>query len=326
MPRGVPITNDWHAAGAEGRTTTMGTPFHPGELEVQARAGVSGMAARIGNGIHPTIPAAARDFLADQPFAVVGSVAVDGRVWASLLTGAPGFMRAWDERTVRLDAAPAPGDPLADNLRANPEVGMLVIEPASRRRMRLNGTASVRPDGGLQVSTRQVYANCPKYIQARAVAGAAGAGEPSPRTAGARRGAALTADQRAWIAGADTFFIASAHPKGGADASHRGGNPGFVRVAGPRRLVFPDYAGNSMFNTLGNITANPRAGLLFLDFEQGRTLQVSGRARVIWDARHAADVAGAERLVEVDVEETIERADSRPLHWRFIDYSRFNPA
>ncbi len=326
MPRGVLITNDRHAGGAEGRTTTMDTPFHPGELEVQARAGVSGMAARVGNSIHPTIPPAARDFLADQPFAVVGSVAADGRVWASVLTGAPGFMRAWDERTVRLAAAPAPGDPLADNLRANPEVGMLVIEPASRRRMRLNGTASVRPDGGLQVSTRQVYANCPKYIQARAVAGAAGAGEPSPRTAGARRGAALTADQRAWIAGADTFFIASAHPEGGTDASHRGGNPGFARVTGPQRIVFPDYAGNSMFNTLGNIAVNPRAGLLFLDFAAGRTLQITGRARIIWDERQVAEVTGAERLVEVEVEETIEQAGGSPLQWRFMNYSRFNPA
>jgi len=304
----------------------MVTPYHAGEREVQDRAGVRAMADRVGHSIHPTIPAAARDFLRGQPFAVVGSVAADGRVWASLLTGAPGFMRAVDEHFVRLDAVPAPGDPLGDNLRANPDVGLLVIEPATRRRMRLNGTAATRPDGGLEVSTRQVYANCPKYIQARAVASAVDAPLVSPRPADLTHGVALTAGQQAWIAGADTFFIASAHPQGGADASHRGGNPGFVRVAGSQQLVFPDYAGNSMFNTLGNIAANPRAGLLFLDFAGGRTLQVTGRARVIWDERRAAEVAGAARLVEVDVEETLERADGNPLHWRFIDYSRFNPA
>ena len=304
----------------------MGTPFHPGELEVQARAGVRAMAARIGTGIHPTIPAAARDFLADQPFAVVGSVAADDRVWASLLIGAPGFMRATDERTMRLDAAPAPGDPLGDNLRTNPEVGMLVIEPASRRRMRLNGTAMVRPDGGLEVFMRQVYANCPKYIQARAIGDGSEAAGRLGGTAGMRHGVALTADQRAWIAGADTFFIASAHPEGGADASHRGGNPGFVRAVGPGRIVVPDYAGNSMFNTLGNIAANPRAGLLFLDFDGDRTLQISGQARIIWDEQRAAAVVGAERLVEIEVERTLERAGGSPLHWHFINYSRFNPA
>ncbi len=304
----------------------MGTPYHAGELEVQDRAGVRAMADAVGHSIHPTIPAAARDFLRGQPFAVVGSVAADDRVWTSLLIGAPGFMRAVDERTVFLAASPAPGDPLGGNLRANPEVGLLAIEPATRRRMRLNGTAMVRPDGVLEVSTRQVYANCPKYIQARAVVAAVDAPMGSPRPAGLTHGVALTAGQQTWIAGADTFFIASAHPQSGADASHRGGTPGFVRVVGPQRLVFPDYAGNSMFNTLGNIAASPRAGLLFLDFVGGRTLQVVGRARVIWDERRAAEVAGAERLVEVDVEETLERADGNPLHWRFIDYSRFNPS
>ena len=302
----------------------MGTPFHAGEQEVQARAGVRAMADRVGNSIHASIPAAARDFLRAQPFAVVASVAADDSPWASLLIGAPGFIRAVDERTVRIEALPPPGDPLGDNLRANPEIGLLAIEPATRRRMRVNGVGEASTDH-LEVRTRQVYANCPKYIQARAVE-PPGDATPAHRAADLRRGDALTADQQAWIAGADTFFIASAHPEGGADASHRGGNPGFVRVAGPRQLIFPDYAGNNMFNTLGNIAATSRAGLLFLDYERGGTLQISGRARVIWDAPRMAEYAAAERLVEIDVERTIERHDGDPLHWRFMDYSRFNPS
>ena len=301
----------------------MGTPFHAGEQEVQARAGVRAMADRVGNSIHSTIPVAARDFLRAQPFAVAGSVAADGSPWASLLIGAPGFMRAVDERTVRIDAVPSPGDPLGDNLRANPEIGLLAIEPATRRRMRINGLAAASTDH-LEVHTRQVYANCPKYIQARAVEPAADAA-PTHRAADLRCGDALTADQQAWIARADTFFIATTHPEGGTDASHRGGNPGFVRVASPRQLIFPDYTGNNMFNTLGNIAATSRAGLLFLDYERGGTLQISGRARVIWDAPRLAEYAGAARLVEIDVDRTIERHDGDPLHWRLMEYSRFNP-
>jgi len=112
----------------------------------------------------------------------------------------------------------------------------------------------------------------------------------------------------------------------GADASHRGGLPGFVRVEGDRRLEWPDYPGNAMFNTLGNLAADPRAGLLFVDFEQGHTLQISGRARVVWDERRAAEFAGAERVVEFDVEEVVERRGALPLRWRFVEYSPFNPA
>ncbi len=119
---------------------------------------------------------------------------------------------------------------------------------------------------------------------------------PSAAPARARRAPGLAEAQRAWIRRADTFFIATSHPEAGADASHRGGMPGFVRVEGDR-LVWPDYAGNAMFNTLGNIALHPRAGLVFPDFEAGATLQLTGRAAVDWDRDRAGSFPGAERLV-----------------------------
>ncbi len=134
------------------------------------------------------------------------------------------------------------------------------------------------------------------------------------------------AEQRDLVACADTFFIATAHPERGADASHRGGAPGFVRVEGGRRLVWPDYSGNAMFNTLGNLAVDPRAGLLFVNFENGDTLQVSGRAGIIWDEGRAAEFAGAERVVEFDVEEVVDTRGALPLRWRLEEYSPFNPA
>ncbi|MGE3914031.1 MAG: pyridoxamine 5'-phosphate oxidase family protein, partial [Chloroflexota bacterium] len=137
---------------------------------------------------------------------------------------------------------------------------------------------------------------------------------------------ALTADQRQWIERVDTVFIASAHPEGGADASHRGGRPGFVRVQDDGRLLFPDYGGNTMFNTLGNILANPSAALLLVDFEIGATLQLTGQADVIWDAEQIAEFVGAERLVAFDIDEVIEIVGASPLRSRLVSYSPYNPA
>ena len=293
---------------------------------MQERAGVRSMAERVGHSIHPTIRQAARGFLEEQLMVVVGSVGADGRVWASLLVGEPGFVRALDERTVRIDATPFPGDPLAEALQgAGTKVGLIAIEFATRRRLRLNGEAESRPDGSIYVRARQVYANCPKYIQVREPE-TSRATEPSLQDGYTLRSRGLTDEQRRLISCADTFFIASVHPEGGADTSHRGGNPGFIRFLGENALEFPDYSGNTMFNTLGNIAINPSAGLLFLDFERGSILQLTGEARIIWDTGRAARFTGAERVVEFRVQEAVELRGAVPLRWRFEGYSPFNPA
>ena len=141
-----------------------------------------------------------------------------------------------------------------------------------------------------------------------------------------RRQSVLAEHQQRLIREADTFFIASHHPEAGTDASHRGGYPGFVHVLNDHRLVWPDYAGNTMFQTLGNISVNPQAGLLFVDFERGGTLQLTGRASILWDEERAAEFPGAERLVEFDVDEVVAIAGRHSLEWRFLDYSPENPA
>ncbi|MCA1716682.1 MAG: pyridoxamine 5'-phosphate oxidase family protein [Actinobacteria bacterium] len=299
----------------------MASKYHRGEIEVQARASVREMAARISDVIRPGIPLYTRDFLEDQRTVVVGSTGANGRVWASLLTGEPGFLRVLDERTLRIDAQPVPGDPLDENLKRDVDVGLISVDLSSRRRMRLNGKAERRPEA-IYVYAEQVYGNCPKYIQAREPETAGGSTIIEPGSA--CRAGTLTGEQRRLISSSDTFFIASAHPDGGADASHRGGLPGFVRFLDEDTLAFPDYSGNNMFNTLGNIAANPKAGLLFVDFERGDTLQLSGEARVIWDPARAAEFAGARRVVEFRIGEVVE--NTVPLRWRFAAYSPFNPA
>ena len=308
---------------------------------MQGQAGVQTEAARISNSIHSTIPLPAQTFLHEQRMIVIGAVDPEDRVWASVLTGEPGFLKTPDEQTVEISATPHPFDPLSQNLHVGGAIGMIAIDFATRRRMRVNGWVKGK-QGTLVVHTEQVYANCPKYIQARALLSEK-TDEHSPNVPHAQqhvpraepraqapsqvvRKEALTSEQQAWIGSADTFFIASSNTAGGADASHRGGRPGFVQVEHASRLIFPDYSGNRMFQTLGNISAEPHAGLLFLDFERGDSLQLTGEAQIIWDGERVAAVAGAERLVVFTVEEVLEVKGACPLHWQLIAYSPFLPA
>jgi predicted pyridoxine 5'-phosphate oxidase superfamily flavin-nucleotide-binding protein len=294
---------------------------HEGERAVQRRAGWTredwGSAS-----VGATIPPVASQFLRQQQMVVIGAADTSAAVWATIVTGPAGFADTAGDRIVVVNSLPARQDPLSVPLEADLDVGMLAIEPQTRRRLRINGRSRRRQDR-LVMRTEQVYSNCPKYIQVRDIVPDQGQGAVAAGPALVT--AELTAGQHRWIAGADTFFIATHSPRHGADVSHRGGGPGFVRVLGPRRLLWPDYVGNSMYMTLGNLELTPAAGLLFLDWEQGHTLQLTGQARVHWDPDRAAAVPGAERLIELDIDQVVQIRHASPLRWRFGDYFRHNP-
>jgi predicted pyridoxine 5'-phosphate oxidase superfamily flavin-nucleotide-binding protein len=295
--------------------------FHPGEIAVQERAGVRAGASKIGRSIDDEIPPAAAHFLAQRYTLYAGTLDAGGRPWASQLIGPPGFVSVPDPRTIRIDATVAPGDPLLDDLRTDPRIGLLAIDLVTRRRFRVNGRAAFGDDGALRVVVEQAYGNCPKYIQRREPL----AVRQEPGGGPLARSTALSPGQRARIAAADTFFLATAHPTAGADVSHRGGRPGFVRAVDERRVTWPDYQGNMMFMSLGNIAAHPRAGLLFVDFGTGDVLQLTGTARIEWDADRRAEFPAAERVLEVDVEAVIDAPGASPLRWRLLEPSPFNP-
>jgi len=294
--------------------------YHSGELEAQARAGVQSQARRVGTIIGTTIPLAAQEFLRRLPFAVLTSIDALGRVWVSVMPGKPGFMCAIDEQTIEINREWSDHDLLCENLQANPGVGMLMIDFSARKRMRVNGKGKLHDDN-ITVYAEQVYSNCQKYIQAREWAHVSW----MMTQARVQRSDVLNMAQRAWIQQADTFFIGSFHPQGGADASHRGGNPGFVKIIDEKTLLWPDYIGNNMFNTLGNIAAYPDAGLLFMDFDSGATLQLTGMAEIIWDTCDAAKFPCARRLVQFSLAIVVETKAALPLRWKFDNYSPFNP-
>jgi uncharacterized protein len=110
----------------------------------------------------------------------------------------------------------------------------------------------------------------------------------------------FTEEDGAFIAAQGFFFLATADDQGRPDCSFKGGPPGFVRVIAPDLLVFPDYDGNGMFKSLGNIAANPNVGLLFVTMgESPRRLRVNGEARVVADDPLLAELPGAQLLVRV---------------------------
>jgi hypothetical protein len=264
------------------------------------------------------IPPIAGAFLARQPLVVVGAADERDSLWSTLLTGRPGFARVLDERNLVVEAGLPEIDPLHGAFDSERDIGMLAIEPASRRRMRINGRGW-RDASGLRVRTEQVYANCPKYIQTRTLRE-----HPQRSAMVASRSTELSDEQRRWIAAADTFFVATAAQGKGADVSHRGGNPGFLSVEGSR-ITWPDYVGNSMFMTLGNHELDPRAGLLFLDFREGHALHVTGLAETDWDAQRIAAFPGAQRLVDFEVAEVRQVDHRTPFTWSLERYSKFNP-
>ena len=145
----------------------MTTSFHAGELAVQEQAGVQAEASRLGKAIRAVLQPAQREFLHGQRLAVAGSVGANGQVWASLLSGEPGFIQVVDEQTVLIDVVPTEGDPLWDNLREKGPLGLLVINPAIQKRVRVNGIGERRPDGKLVLHVQQAFGNCPRYIQVR---------------------------------------------------------------------------------------------------------------------------------------------------------------
>jgi len=291
------------------------SPFHPGEQALQARVGRRDAVERAGRRmILDYMPEEHRAFFASLPLVLVGSVDGTGRPWASLLQGEPGFLASPDARTLRISAKPAVDDPLAKNLSAGAPLGLLGIEFHTRRRNRMNGTVTQLDSQGFEVGVDQSFGNCPKYIQARAPVGFR---EPSPGVS-RREDALLSARAAGIVARADTFFIASAAPGAGVDVSHRGGKPGFVRTTsdGDRTLLTaPDFAGNSLFNTFGNLALEPRCGLLFADFSSGDLLQLTGRAEIVWNGPELEAFAGAQRLLRFEVEEGVLREGALALRW-----------
>lgn len=288
--------------------------WHDGELAVQTRAGVTHH-DRLRGGVRDALPPHFAAFLEVQRFIVAATRDAAGSLWCSMILGWPGFASASTPSEVSLDRRAFEDDPILEHLTQDPRIGILAFDPSTRRRIRVNGTASIRADE-IVVAIAETFGNCRQYIQQRPAAG------PVPqryRTVSAQ--GAMSPDHVRWVAGADTCFLATMHDEAGFDASHRGGRPGFVEVLDERTVRFADYPGNDMFQTLGNLAANPAAGMLFVDFVTGASLQMTGHAAVEWDER--ASPTG--RFVRVTADALVEKRPQTAWDWPVLEYSPVNP-
>ena len=301
-------------------------PFHEGELLVQQQAGETAKGEQNGRIIADSLPKGASKFIEQQLMVVLGSVDEQKNIWASILLGNAGFVKAIAPQTVEIDRQQVfeLEDPFWTNIKNENRIGMLVIELETRRRLRINGAISRPTADKLSLQVTESYPNCPKYIQRRQLfVDITPEGDRSSQT---KFGRTLTSQQQKLIALADTFFVASFHSTRGVDVSHRGGNPGFIQLIDNQTIRIPDYQGNGMFNTLGNLIANPRAGLIFIDFKQNYILQLTGKATIIWDLEDRDyPTGGTQRYWDFKIKSWLQTDLPQMFNHEFIDYSHHNP-
>ena len=300
--------------------------YHAGEIAVQERAGERSIAARRGGMVGDHLVDGARAFLRHQGVAAVGAEAPDGTLWASLWTGALGFLGS-DVDGERVDVNSALDrtvdvDPVRPIVHAGAPLALLVIDLATRQRLRINGIVTRADALGVELRVQETFGNCNKYIQRRLRSDDRSRDAVAPLT----RGDALDAERRDFIARTDTAFVASIHPERGLDVSHRGGQPGFIWLEPDGTLRMPDYPGNSMFQTFGNFEVDPRAGLALVDFEQGRVLSITGPATTVFGVEDPAHPSGGTgRYWSFTVERWVEYPLPPTMRWTLIDRSPFNP-
>ncbi|WP_055129739.1 pyridoxamine 5'-phosphate oxidase family protein [Pseudomonas mediterranea] len=295
-------------------STSQPSPWHEGELTLQRAVGAVDMMVGVGQRqlARSWMPDQHREFYAQLPFVVLGAVDRQGDAWATIRTGQPGFMNSPTPERLHISLPPQPDDPAQDGMQQGDAIGMLGIELHTRRRNRMNGNVLRQSDEGIEIAVTQAYGNCPRYINLRQYAFV-------DEAAGAVLELTSADPQvRRMVTAADSFYVATYVVRDGqnqVDASHRGGKPGFVRMEEDGALTIPDFSGNLFFNTLGNILLNPRAGLVFIDFQSGDLLQMSGSAEVLLDSPEIAAFQGAERLWRFKPQRIVYRQAAIPLRW-----------
>ena len=206
--------------------------------------------------------------------------------------------------------------------RTEGHVALFAPDFVASRRVRVNGRGVIK-DGAIFITTDEVYGNCRRYLQERIFVGT---GE-TPATERAAERAAPRYRRRS-----KSRFPAPTHsssrptiPSAAPTFRTRAAIPASCAILDARRIAFPDYNGNSMFNTLGNLTDNPHAGLLFIDFDTGATLQLTGRASIDWSPERVRTFPGAERVIDFALEQIIDNPAGFPLIAKFRQFSRNNP-
>ncbi|PRX54901.1 pyridoxamine 5'-phosphate oxidase family protein [Flagellimonas meridianipacifica] len=301
--------------------------FHEGELAVQRKLGKEKEANRLKRMITPVIFPGMVPFIELQTLIFAGTTDASGQPWSSALYGELGFLKVpnRNELIIHPEKIKSPkSDVFFQNIETNTEVGFLFIQHESRTRFRVNGRV-VKENGVIKVQVVESYGNCPKYIQAGKLildnTFDADLGEVP-------EGTVLGPNELDIISRSNTFYVSSRNKDGRTDTSHRGGNDGFVSVSPDGTLLIPDYPGNNLFNTLGNIHQYPKTGLLFMDHNSGTVLQLVGEAKVLYgrDSEKELAVSGETGVFwEFRTTKWIRTEGHYRGAWELYTYSPFNP-
>ncbi len=297
--------------------------FHEGELELQRLTGEQDIAEKVGRLVQNSIAPQQLDFIRKQSVLWVGIEDQENLLWAFPLFGSPGFINPGEGKLIEIELAKKnyPAEEWLDYLEEGKSIGCLVIDPMSRRRLRINGVIKKPGKHRLQVAVMQSYPNCPKYIRRREV-------RDRPGQSGfyfISSGMTVNSQVKSILEQSDTAYVASIGPNG-ADLSHRGGSTGFIKCESQNTIIVPDYKGNSLFNTLGNFSLNPNGGIMIVDYERNYFLQITGKVNVFTNEKFTKlNTGGTDRFWVMTIHKWQLFQQHKHVVWKSQDFSPYNP-
>lgn len=310
------------------QNSAQASVFHEGEKSFHKALGIEERMDELGKRMmRDHMPDQHRDFFAQLPMIHICALDENGHPCAILRTGNPGFISSPDEYTLIINSIPLAGEPENLQLGKGSKISIVGVEFATRRRNRLNATILSHQDNKLEMRVDMSFGNCPKYIQIRNMFPPEKI-ETKPEVFHSK---SLSETERKIISSVDTLFIASRspvindEPKNGVDINHRGGNPGFIEILDDETIQFPDYLGNNMFNTFGNIVGDPRIAIQLIDFESKALLHIQGRAEIITLDGKFDGNPDMGRRVQIKIENITIATDALPFVPEFISWSPMLP-
>lgn len=301
-------------------------PFHAGEILIQKKAGEEDIALLNGRLYEDVLMMPAHKFLAQLSYIAFSSYS-NGIVSTTMVYGKPGFAYA-DEtgKNIFISRESLNNfslDPVLKNLKVEDEVACLAIDLKTRKRIKVNGKIIEMNEQHIKIEVAESLPICPKYIQKREIEFLDSPFKNSPSIIS---GKDLAGDALEIVKKADTFFVGSINPDAHADVSHRGGNPGFVQVKASNHLLIPDYKGNSLFNTFGNLQLDSQCSLVFWDFDGSRFLHLWGKADVHFNGEELPiNTGGTNRYWNFHIERFELQTVALPFRLNFLEMSMFNP-
>lgn len=330
-----------------------GFPWHDGERSIQRRVGVDD---REDNPTIPFLPAMFASRLPNYPLMAVGTLDDQDRPWVTLWgTGAPPLSQSIAQNVIAIKSeVDASFDPVVEAIWKGQDDGEIVRQEGDgklfsalgihlelRSRLKLAGkiiagalnadsdnegeSKPVEKKSGksgniqLAVSITQSLPNCPKYLNKKIITSST----PKPKLLS--NSAHLSQEALDLIKNADTMFVTSAHEHEDMDANIRGGPQGFIRVAQPESttenstIIWPEYSGNNLYQTLGNLERTPKAGLVIPNFETGDVLYVTGTTEVLVGKQASSQISKSNLAVRLRVTAARLVQNGLPFRGKFLD-------